>query len=143
MKPGRDRRTAMRFTAHDWVAHHAARRPDSPALRCAEDGRTVSWAELDDRVGRLAALLGALGVTKGDRVALIAENDPRVFEAQFAAMRCGALFVPLNWRLTTHEITQICVDCTPRVLLHDSAWATTAAGIADTASIPERLAWGS
>jgi len=133
----------MRFTAHDWVAHHAARRPDSPALRCAEDGRTVSWAELDDRVGRLAALLGALGVTKGDRVALIAENDPRVFEAQFAAMRCGALFVPLNWRLTTHEITQICVDCTPRVLLHDSAWATTAAEIADTASIPERLAWGS
>lgn len=32
----------MRFPARDWVAHHALHRPDRPALRCAEDGRTVS-----------------------------------------------------------------------------------------------------
>ena len=132
----------MRFTAHDWVAHHAHHRPDSPALRCAEDGRSLSWAELEDRVGRLTSLLSALGVTKGDRVALIAENDPRVFEAQFAAMRLNALFVPLNWRLTTHEITEICRDSTPRVMLHDDTWAATAAEVAERASIPARLAWG-
>src|SRR5882762_7514462 len=129
MRLNRDRRTSMGFTAHDWVAHHALHRPDSPALRCAEDGRSITWAELDDRVGRLASLLSGLGVTKGDRVALIAENDPRVFEAQFAVMRLNALFVPLNWRLTTHEITEICLDSTPRVMLHDSAWAATAAEV--------------
>jgi len=133
----------MRFTAHDWVAYHADHRPNSPALRCVEDGRVLSWAELDDRVGRLAALLSVLGVTKGDRVALIAENDPRVFEAQFAAMRIGALFVPLNWRLTTHELSEICLDCTPKVMLHDGGWAKTATDVADKASIPVRLAWGS
>ena len=55
----------MRFPARDWVAHHALHRPDRPALRCAEDGRTVSWAELDDRVGRLAWLLRDHGVEIG------------------------------------------------------------------------------
>ena len=133
----------MGFSAHDWVAHHADHRPDAMALGCAEDGRVLTWAQLDDRVGRLAAMLSGLGVGKGDRIALVAENDPRVFEAQFAAMRLGALFVPLNWRLTVHEMAEICLDADPAVLVHDEMWAPTAAGIAEKAGVPHRLAWGS
>jgi len=133
----------MGFSAHDWVAHHADHRPDAMALGCAEDGRVLTWAQLDDRVGRLAAVLSGLGVGKGDRIALVAENDPRVFEAQFAAMRLGALFVPLNWRLTVHEMAEICLDADPAVLVHDEMWAATAADIAEKAGVPHRLAWGS
>ncbi len=132
----------MGFGAHDWVAHHATHRPDALALGCAEDGRTTTWAELDRRVGRLARVLTDLGVGRGDRIALVAENDPRVFEVQFAAMRLGALFVPLNWRLTLHEMTEICLDADAAVLVHDSTWADAAAGIADKAGISRRLAWG-
>jgi fatty-acyl-CoA synthase len=132
----------MGFAAHDWVAHHAAHRPDAMALGCAEDGRVLTWAQLDDRVGRLAAVLAELGVGQGNRIALVSENDPRVFETQFAAMRLGALFVPLNWRLTVHELAEICLDAEPAVLVHDAAWAEVAVGIAEKAGIPSRLAWG-
>src|SRR5882757_6593034 len=132
----------MGFSAHDWVAYHADHRPDAMALGCAEDGRVLTWGQLDDRVGRLASVLTGLGIRKGDRVALVAENDPRVFEIQFAAMRVGALFVPLNWRLTVHEMAEICLDAEPALLVHDGTWAATAAGIAEKADIPQLLAWG-
>jgi len=132
----------MGFGAHDWVARHAAHRPDAMALGCAEDSRVLTWGQLDERVGRLASVLTALGVGKGDRVALVAENDPRAFETQFAAMRLGALFVPLNWRLTVHEMAEICLDAEPAVLVHDQAWAEAATGIAEKADVPHRLAWG-
>ncbi|MDT7608861.1 MAG: fatty-acyl-CoA synthase, partial [Pseudonocardiales bacterium] len=132
----------MGFGAHDWVAHHADHRPDAMAFGCAEDGRTVSWGQLDDRVGRLATVLTGLGVRKGDRVALVTENDPRVFEVQFAAMRLGALFVPLNWRLTVHEMAEICLDAEPVVLVHDGTWAEAAIAIAEKTGISKRLAWG-
>jgi fatty-acyl-CoA synthase len=131
----------MHTAAHDWVACHAARRPHAPALRRAEDGRLLSWAELEDRVARAAGALRALDVRAGDRVAVLAENDPRVFEVQFAAMRLGALFVPLNWRLTAHELAEICLDADPAILIHDDVWADTAAAVAEKAAVPRRLAW--
>jgi fatty-acyl-CoA synthase len=131
----------MPFAARDWVARNAGHRPDSLALGCAEDGRTVTWAQLDARVGRLATVLAELGVGTGDRVALVSENDPRVFETQFAAMRLGALFVPLNWRLTVHEMAEICVDAEPAVLVHDDTWAQAGAEIAAKAGTARRLAW--
>lgn len=131
----------MDVAAHDWVTYHAAHRPDAPALRRSEDGRTVTWRDLDERVGRAAAVLRGLGVRVGDRVALIAENDPRVFEIQFAAMRIGALFVPLNWRLTVHELAEICADAEPAVLVHDDVWAEPAVQVAEKAHLSHRIAW--
>jgi fatty-acyl-CoA synthase len=132
----------MPYAAHDWVAHHAAHQPDAPALGKAEDARMITWGELDDRVGRLARVLSDRGVGTGDRIALIGENDPRVFETQFAAMRLGALFVPLNWRLSIPEMTDIAIDAEPALLLHDEAWADAASAVADKAGIAHRLAWG-
>jgi fatty-acyl-CoA synthase len=131
----------MHTAAHDWVACHAARTPDAPALRRAEDGRTTTWAELEDRVARAAGALRDLGVQAGDRIAVLAENDPRVFEIQFAAMRLGALFVPLNWRLTVHELAEICLDADPAILIHDDVWAEVAAEVAEKTAVPRRIAW--
>ncbi|WP_433359838.1 AMP-binding protein [Streptosporangium sp. CA-115845] len=132
----------MGSVAHDWVAHHAAHRPEAMALGCAEDGRVITWHELDHRVGHLSGVLRELGVGKGSRIALVSENDPRVFEVQFAAMRLGALFVPLNWRLTVHEMAEICLDAEPSVIVHDGTWAQAAAEVAEKSGIGRRLAWG-
>jgi fatty-acyl-CoA synthase len=129
------------FAATDWVAYHAQHRGDALALGCAEDGRQTTWADLEERVARVAAVLGQLGVGHGDRVALIAENDPRVFEVQFACMRLGALFVPLNWRLHQSELQQICLDAEPRVIVYDGEWAQVAVTVAEKAGIPQRLSW--
>lgn len=128
-------------TTQDWVAHHAAHRPDSVAPGCAEDGRTVSWRQLDDRGGRLAAVMAEFGVEHGSQVALVAENDPRVFETQFTAVHLGALFVPLNGRLTVHEMAELCADARPALLVHGAAWSDAAAALASEAGITRRVAW--
>lgn len=129
------------FGAADWVAYHAQHRGESLALGCAEDGRRTTWAQLEDRVAGAAATLRELGVGPGDRVALITENDPRVFEVQFACMRLGALFVPLNWRLHVSEIQEICVDARPGVIVHDGRWVEVAIAVAEKAGIGQRLSF--
>lgn len=129
------------FFATDWVDYHAQHRPDALALGCAEDESRTTWAQLEQRVAGVAATLRELGVGHGDRVALIAENHPRVFEVQFACMRLGALFVPLNWRLHAAEIQEICLDAQPRLMIHDGVWAEVAIAVADKTEIPERLSW--
>ena len=133
----------MANRARDWVAYHASRRPDEVALASVDTGVQVTWRSLDDRVGRVAHLLRhRFGVDRGDRVACIAENDPRMFELQFASMRLGAMFVPLNWRLASGELVDLCVDAEPKVLVHDGAWEESAALISEKAGIGSRLAWG-
>jgi fatty-acyl-CoA synthase len=130
------------FAATDWVAYHARHRGESIALGCAEDGSRTTWAQLEDRVAGAAATLRELGVGSGDRVALISENDPRVFEVQFACMRLGALFAPLNWRLHISEIQEICLDARPSVIVHDERWAEVAIAAATKAGIDQRLSFG-
>lgn len=132
----------MKPWVHDWVAYHGARRPDAPAVTCVERDVTVSWGELDRRVGRLAHLLrDHYGLQPQDRVAMIAENDTRLFELQFACMRAGLIFVPMSWRLALGELVTLAKDAEPGIILYDDAWAELAEGLADAAGIACRLRW--
>lgn len=132
----------MKPWVHDWVAYHGARRPDAPAVTCVERAVTVSWGELDRRVGRLACLLrDHYGLQSQDRVAMIAENDTRLFELQFACMRAGLIFVPMSWRLALGELVTLAKDAEPSIILYDDAWAELAEALADAAGIAHRLRW--
>lgn len=127
--------------APDLPNFYAARFPAEVALSNGDTGVDYTWAELDDRVGRIATVLATQhGVLAGDRVCLVAENDPRVFEVQFACMRLGALFVPLNWRLSSHELHTIVHDAEPVLLVHDGVWRALAVELAEKAGVP-RLSW--
>jgi long-chain acyl-CoA synthetase len=74
----------------------AARRGNAPFLWAKRDGiyRALSWREAAEQVGALSRGLRALGVARGDRVALIAENRPEWVIADFAIMAAGAVTVP-------------------------------------------------
>ncbi len=91
--------------------------------------RSVTYTELAARVDRLAAALTLLGVTKGSRVAYLAANDIAGFETFFAAGRLGAVFVPLNTRLTEPEVAALLLDCRPAVLVHGSPPPPPTAGL--------------
>ena len=71
--------------------------PDKPALVFEE--QSVSYASFCTRVARASGALASLGVTTGDRVAVLAQNHPAILELLFACARLGAILVPLNWRL--------------------------------------------
>ena len=74
------------------------------------EGKSWTYAELQARFDRLAGALKANGVCRGDRVAFIGFNQPAFFETMFAAARLGAIFVPLNFRLTGPELDYIIND---------------------------------
>ncbi len=115
--------------AFDWIAHHGDARPDKVALIDDARALTLTYAELDDRVARLAAWLASRGVGKGDRVAFLSENTTDVFETLFACHRLGAILVPLNWRLALPELEFIVADCEPRVLIHEDQFSETASAL--------------
>src|SRR5882757_8526110 len=54
---------------------------------------------------------------------VVADNSVWVFVLQFAAMRLGAIFVPLNWRLSLGELAILGADCSPALVVHDVVWA--------------------
>ena len=103
----------------DILWHHAARRPGKAAI--VWDGKTYTYADLAARVRRLANALVGLGIGKGERVGLLATNCVEHAETVFALSEIGAIWVPLNYRLTPSEIGVIVngVECSAIVYSAD------------------------
>jgi fatty-acyl-CoA synthase len=106
-----------------WVPHWARRRGGHLAL--ADPDRRLSWAELDDRVARLAGWLAAAGVGRGDRVAIVLANRTPYLELVFAAARLGAIALPVNTRLSPRELGFILGNAEPAALFHERELADT------------------
>jgi fatty-acyl-CoA synthase len=99
------------------IATRAALTPDNRALTF--EGVTWNYAELLERIDRFAASLRDKGVSSGDRVAYLGFNHPAFLVSMFAAMRIGASFVPLNFRLTSSELNFIINDSGVHTVLAD------------------------
>ncbi|WP_416831503.1 MAG: acyl-CoA synthetase [Erythrobacter sp.] len=115
----------------DWIATAADRTPDNLAQIDIASSRRFTYAQMNTRVGALAAHLRLLGIAKGDRVAYLMMNSSDVFEVIFACWRIGAVAVALNWRLTGQELAFIAEDAGPKVLIHDRGLGELASAIAD------------
>ena len=103
--------------------------PAAPAI--SFQGVTRSWAEVDSRCRAAATLFAKLGVGAGDRVALLGQNSDVCFESYFSPALIGAMFVPLNCRLSARELRECLDDCTPAVLLADAEFAERARAMKD------------
>lgn len=105
----------------DPVRSYARTKPDRLAVGDAETGDRWSWRELDTAVDRIAAwLVSRLGPASSARVAVLGRNHPLQLVLQFACARAGAIFVPLNWRLTTAELKVIIDDADPELIFYDN-----------------------
>jgi long-chain acyl-CoA synthetase len=87
----------------------------------AANGRRLTFQELHDRVGRIAAALTKQGFKTGDRLALLLPNEPDYIELVYACARLGVIVVPLNTRLAVKEIDDILDDAQPRGLIRHSS----------------------
>jgi fatty-acyl-CoA synthase len=128
---------------YDWIAHFGRRTPDKPAVVDLASERSFSYAQFDARVSRLAAhLRNRLGIKRGDRVAVLALNTTDTLEVQFASARIGAVFVPLNTRLTVPELHYIVGDAAPALVIHDADLAETALDVAKLCNVGSTLRLG-
>ncbi|MCU1397989.1 MAG: putative acyl-CoA synthetase, long-chain fatty acid:CoA ligase [Acidimicrobiales bacterium] len=87
------------------------------AVVMASDGEIITYRDLETRSRRLAALLHDRGLRAGDRVAVLLDNHPRMFEVFWAAQRIGLYTVPINWHLQVQETAYIINDSGAKALI--------------------------
>jgi len=104
-----------------YLGDHARRHPDKPALINGSTGAVLSYRELDERSMRLAQWLHAQGLRRGDRIAIVMENNMRYLEVCWAALRSGLLIAPVNRYLTPEEAAYIVADSEARVVVSSFA----------------------
>jgi fatty-acyl-CoA synthase len=114
----------------DLVARRADISPDAVAFEDFATGATLSYAALDARASRAAAMLAAHGIGAGDRVALLSRNRIAFFELMFGCARLGAILAPLNWRMPPAELDGLIADAAPALIVHGAAEAGAAAALA-------------
>lgn len=91
---------------HDWLAHRARTTPDREALVNASSGNAWTYATLDETVEEMAGRLAALGVDEGDHLGAALETGVEEVCLIHAAMRLGAVLVPLPPEFTPPELAE-------------------------------------
>ena len=111
----------MRINIGGLLTKRAAMTPDREGLVC--EGIRRTYKQLNGRANRLANTMKALGVDHGDRVGLLALNEPEYLDMYFGLGKIGAILVPINHRLAGPEIEYILSDCEAKVLVFGKEFA--------------------
>jgi acyl-CoA synthetase (AMP-forming)/AMP-acid ligase II len=114
------------FTLYDMIARGASAFGDAPAVIHAEG--TFSFQQFHARVDTLAGRLAGLGLGKGDRICILAQNDPAYLELYGACARQGIIAYPINWRLTGAEVERVVERAGPRMFVADASTLAAVTG---------------
>ncbi|MBI5577000.1 MAG: AMP-binding protein [Deltaproteobacteria bacterium] len=109
---------------HDILARNARIHPERVALAAEEEN--VTYRELAARVGRRSADLKAMGIGKGDRVAVLMRNSPLYVELLYAIPRTGAAMLPLNEQMIARELSAILLHADVKALLYSEEFKAVA-----------------
>ena len=102
------------------LERQAAAYGDRPFLTVGSASR--SFAVMRDEVARLAGAFAAQGITRGDRVAVMAENRLELIDAWFACAWLGAILVPLNTATKGPQLEHMLTNSDPRALALEPAF---------------------
>jgi fatty-acyl-CoA synthase len=121
----------------DWLKRWAQVAPNREALRCTDSQRSFSYREFFERSSSLAVKLRTeYSVKKGDRVAILAWNEPETFFLFFALQRLGAILVPVNYRYTAREVEHVLRDSGAKLFFFQNEFATL---VADLEQAPDHV----
>src|ERR1700676_5579425 len=109
-----------------FIAFHARRTPDRCALKYR--GEDISYASFDQRIRKVGGWLASRGIGAGDVVAVLMKNSAAFLELVFATSHIGAVFLPINYRLSADEVRYIVGNSGARILIADEEFGAIAAG---------------
>ncbi len=111
-----------------WVSKNADFMPGKTAIRF--EGQDITYSEFDRQIHLYARTLKhSFDVAPGDRVAFLGVNTPSLLCTFFACARLGAIFSPLNWRLTAPEHRYMLQDSGAKILISDEEFRANADAI--------------
>ncbi len=123
-----------------WVAKRAQLSNSKIALVSKE--RILTYSQLNSRINRLANGLTRLGVQKGTRVAVFLTNGTEILEIMFACAKIGAIFVPINFRLSVEEAAYILKDSGAAIFIYHKDYEELASAVSKETDILRRLCVG-
>src|SRR5216683_1638395 len=109
-----------------FIAFHARRTPDRCALKYR--GEDISYAGFDQRICKVGGWLASRGIGAGDVVAVLMKNSAAFLEPVFATSHIGAVFLPINYRLSAGEVGYVVGNSGARTLIADEELEGVAAG---------------
>ncbi|MCP4623218.1 MAG: long-chain fatty acid--CoA ligase [bacterium] len=100
---------------------NAKKFPDTVMLKDSQ--RSFTYPEANKRVNKLAHSLLSLGLTKGDKVAVLLENSIEIVEVFLATAKTGIIIVPINFRLVSAEVEYIVANSDAKALIVQDEFA--------------------
>ncbi|OZI10774.1 o-succinylbenzoate--CoA ligase [Bacillaceae bacterium SAS-127] len=100
-----------------WLTKHCERFPDKEAI--IYENIRLTYKQLNNRTNQLSHALIDLGVRKGDRVCALLLNTNEFLETMFACAKIGAIFVPINTRISLEEVEYIVRDSSGHIFMCD------------------------
>ena len=114
-----------------YLPDYAAATPDKPAMISADTGEILTFGELNAQSNRMAQLLYARGLRRGDHLAILMENNLHFMEPVWAGFRSGLYVTTVNRYLPPDEAAYIVNDCGAKAIVTSYEKRETAAGLAE------------
>jgi long-chain acyl-CoA synthetase len=125
------------WTVPDLLRHSADRFAKSPALLFY--GTCISYGELDDLTTRFAFALRQLGISQGDRVALMLPNIPQTVIAYYGILKAGAVVVPTNPLYVEREIQTQLTDAEAETMVVLDLFYSRVRAVREATTLPKRI----
>lgn len=109
------------------LRHVVRRKPDVVGITF--EGRSFTWREVNDRVNRFANGLLSIGLSRGEKIAILAQNSHQYAEAYLAFAKIGLVAVPINWRSNAAEAAFILHDSEAQALVVDQEYVELIASL--------------
>ncbi len=117
------------MTLLELIHNTSQRYPSKTAL--IFDGKKLKYKEILTLIERFSSVILTLGITSGDRVALLLRNSSDYIISYFGILRIGAIAVPLNTMLAGEEVSYIIRDCGAKLVITSSDLSGIVSGIKD------------
>lgn len=130
----------MSINLGTYISRRAMLSPDKEALVCED--RRFTWSESNANANRLARAMRKLGVGHGDRVALLALNEPEYLDMFYGLGKIGAILVPINYRLAGPEMRYIISDSGAKVFVFGPEYAEVVDSFRGEVEVERFLALG-
>ena len=105
-----------------WILKRAQLTPHKEALIEIDTNRIWTYEQLEKEINKWQRILCKHRIQAGDRVCVMSENNIDTFAILFACGLTGAIFVPINWRLSVQEIQYILDDCEPTMCIYEDSF---------------------
>ena len=118
------------MNAIDWLARQELYNPEKTAVIDLAAERSFTYRELNAQANRMRRFLESRGIRAGDRVCVLLPSGAGLLLVLFGATKLGAIFVPLNFKLSAPELIRIAADAAPSILIYGCEFEELAASIA-------------